>query len=87
MATAVSNLKRSVVTGEVILTLTPAEAVVLRSILGACRTGPSVTEVTASKIYHALHKVPVVFITTDINFQTHCDNLIQAELDTWNPET
>jgi len=85
MAKANLNVKRSAVEGEVVLTLTPTEAVVLRSILASCCTGAQHAPKSASQIYYALTTVPTVgIVASNIHFKDDSNASVEHALENWN---
>lgn len=94
MANAVSNLKRVELQGNVVLTLSPVEAIVLRSILVSTCSGERNTPgAHATAIYNALDGVgvpPILhedIVTSRIDFKPEAAKLVLKTLNRWTPET
>lgn len=88
MAKAITKVKRSVVEGEVVLTLTLTEAVVLRSILGSCCSGANTAQRAAMEIFYALEDVPSTVITVaNIHFRDESNQSIQVVMERWDPKS
>lgn len=95
MAKAVSNVKRVALQGDVVLTLSPVEAIVLRSILGSTCSGNRDTPgAHATAIFSALGAADVplihqyeVIVTNRIDFKPEAPELVLKALNGWNPKT
>jgi hypothetical protein len=95
MANAVSNVKRVAVQGDVVLTLSPVEAIVLRAILGSTCSGyRNSPGAHATAVYNALGsaEVPAIqrfedIVTNRIDFKLEAEELVLKTLNGWNPKT
>lgn len=88
MAKANVNVKRSVIQGEVVLTLTPEEAVVLRSILASCCANAATAPKAAGQLFRALDDVPwTTVVTGNIHFTSNSIQHVENLIANWNPKS